>query len=99
MTTITFEDGRTFTVPATWRDPTGVHVAGLDADGRPAGHDKYVGFFALSPCCGASDKGTEVGIVCRACYGDFDPEDRFVAEPVSLRVAVDGLPSTAKDNA
>lgn len=35
------------------------------ADQRP-----YI--FGLTLCCDASDKGTEDGVVCRACYGDED---------------------------
>lgn len=78
---LTFDDGRTFEVPSSWGYPTGAHVAGLDANGRPVGRDRDIGFYALSPCCGASDKGGEHGIVCRACHRPF--EDSFVATPVS----------------
>lgn len=38
LTVITFEGGRTFTVPAYWHDETGAHVAGIDAmDNRTDG--------------------------------------------------------------
>jgi hypothetical protein len=29
--------------------------------------------YPLTPCCGASAKGGEYGIICRACYHDIDP--------------------------
>lgn len=29
--------------------------------------------YPLTECCGASAKGGEFGIVCRACYADIDP--------------------------
>ena len=28
--------------------------------------------YFLTPCCGASGKGSDGGIVCRACYHDVD---------------------------
>lgn len=31
--------------------------------------------FGLTLCCNASDKGTEDGVVCRACYGARAPYD------------------------
>lgn len=47
-------------------------VVGLDADGRivmQMGED-YT--FGLTLCCNAYDKGVEDGVVCRACYSDYD---------------------------
>lgn len=46
--------------------------------------------FPLTPCCGASAKGMELGLACRACYGDIP--DWFgmaftVADLVSGRAA------------
>lgn len=81
MTTIRTQSGATRTLPATL-DPT--RVAGLDHEGRIVVDDfdarnaapfQAVGFtivphmFGLTLCCDASDKGTECGVVCRACYG------------------------------
>lgn len=41
----------------------------------PNGHEMV---YALSPCCNASDKGTEDGVVCRACYAEFP--DGYIAD-------------------
>lgn len=69
MTTLTFHDGRTFEVPATWYDPTGSHVVALDDVGHPVAAMPNLGaHIGLTDCCGASFTGTESGIVCRRCY-------------------------------
>lgn len=68
-TTITTESGRTRVLPAHVDADT---VVGLDRAGRIVVQEDWMGggFFALTLCCDAWDKGTESGICCRACYGD-----------------------------
>ena len=66
-----------------------MRVAGLDPEGRIVVHfypDSPDGGwrFGLTLCCHATDKGTEVGVVCRGCYGDADVGvyDPRVADPL-----------------
>jgi hypothetical protein len=43
------------------------------ACGLDVGYDKQTGLvYPLSPCCGASGKGSEDGVVCRNCYELLD---------------------------
>lgn len=37
--------------------------------------------YCLTPCCNASDKGVEDGVVCRACYGPI-PDDMYDTDVV-----------------
>jgi hypothetical protein len=49
--------------------PEGVQ---LDRDGDPYRIDGVIGPWKVSHCCFAYAKGLENGVVCRACYHDFD---------------------------
>jgi hypothetical protein len=49
------------------RNPENVPVMREYADGQKFLDRPHL--FGLTLCCNASDKGTEFGVVCRACYG------------------------------
>jgi len=108
LTVITFEGGRTFTVPAYWHDETGAHVAGIDAMDNPVGR-RDGGYFGLTLCCGATFKGLEDGIGCRSCHrverGDdigtdvpaYPVTPRPLAAEVGLRLLREALPRKLSD--
>jgi len=52
----------------------------FDLDDDPYRVDPHIGPWKVSYCCWASAKGTDSGVVCRACYG---PTDHFDA-PANL---------------
>jgi hypothetical protein len=83
-----FEDGRTFQPPATWSPEAAAAVDALDADGYPAhrtGYKETPQYIGLTMCCGASFKGMDQYIGCRACYHEAAGND-FPIDPVSPRV-------------
>lgn len=48
-------------------------LLGIDDEGCPFAYNTIEKtWWSISTCCGASDKGTDYGIVCRSCYADFD---------------------------
>lgn len=56
-------------------------ILGNDDEGHGFAHET-VGdrmWWRITVCCGASDKGTEDGVVCRSCYGPIGME---VSSPV-----------------
>lgn len=75
---LTTRDGRTFEIPASWPDVTATseRLFGLDANGHPvaryantgADGNEFVILYGLTACCGASFKGLDGYIGCRACY-------------------------------
>jgi hypothetical protein len=45
--------------------------------------------YPLTPCCGASAKGGEYGIVCRKCYADIDPMYGMATDITTLDTWID----------
>lgn len=89
--TLYFVSGATVTAARSLVSPETpeTRVLGLDPEGRIVLHfypDSPDGGwrFGLTLCCHATDKGTEVGVVCRGCYGDADVGvyDPRVADPL-----------------
>lgn len=75
---IKFQNGAVLKVPSSWPDASADAVVGLDEDGYPVAAAGYRGdrwYFGLTMCCGASFKGVEDGIVCRACYREAEGND------------------------
>jgi len=86
MNTMMTESGRTKVIPDRFMREkqeypgqlTRDKIAGLDSEGRIVvdmfdarnGSGDYL--FGLTLCCNASDKGTEMGVVCRGCYSSHD---------------------------
>lgn len=65
--TITFTDGSTFTKPATWtRDLDKIVGYDLGTELLVQGDEHML--WTLTSCCGASFKGCDGYIGCRACY-------------------------------
>lgn len=56
----------------------------LDTWGMEYVRDEDGFAFYVTPCCDASAKGTEWGIVCRSCYEDVDPSLGGVPEPYDV---------------
>lgn len=46
-----------------------IAVTNIASDTQPPAFLAY----PLTPCCGASGKGGESGVICRACYRPVDP--------------------------
>ena len=73
--TVTLDSGDEVTIPAALLDGDGdesPRFVGMSGDGYVV-VEAYGMRYGLTPCCGASAKGGEYGIVCRACYGEIDP--------------------------
>lgn len=72
-TTLRTVSGRTREVPAHVDQDT---IVGLDSEGRIVVKEDWMSGagFGLTLCCAAFDKGTESGIVCRACYGEYSDD-------------------------
>jgi hypothetical protein len=53
-------------------NPTIIQAEGLTIAVAQVGPDTNPAYLAypLTPCCGASGKGSERGIVCRSCYNE-----------------------------
>lgn len=66
--TLRFADGSQRTL----RAGTAKDVQGLDFLGNVVVRDEYIGLYPLTPCCDASGKGGEYGVMCRSCYVDVD---------------------------
>lgn len=68
--TITFTDGTTFAKPGQWKSLD--HVKGFDSDGNLFAVEDFSNgksmAFGLTWCCGASFKGMDDYVGCRACY-------------------------------
>lgn len=62
---------------------------GTVAEDRDPGYKSGPFRYYLTDCCGASAKGTEWGIACRACYGDVDPSLGMCPDS-DLRQGIDG---------
>lgn len=60
-------------------------ILGVDDEGMEYAHNVADGmWWRITPCCGASDKGVEHGVVCRKCYG-------WIPDEVSFPVVLDGI--------
>lgn len=69
---ITFTDGSHFDVPGHWKiDPAAI-VGREERFSRLMVARSYGMDITLTPCCGASFKGCDGYIGCRACYADTD---------------------------
>ena len=71
---IDFTDGTFFEIPVEWKNIDPDKIVGIEEGGecdlivyRTDGMD-----ITLTPCCGASFKGCDGYIGCRACYRDLD---------------------------
>ena len=81
-TRVALRSGATVDVPTRMAG----RFAGLDANGDWIVEDPDLGHgyrYALTPCCHASGKGHEDGIVCRACYQVVDDYYGGPADPVT----------------
>lgn len=82
-TLIRFTDGQSRLVDARLAPK----IIALDADG-----DLCVNFYGecapLTPCCNASGKGGETGIVCRACYRSVSSKYGTTVPSATYRVGL-----------
>lgn len=79
--TFTFADGSTLNVRRAvndergtgWRQSSIDMVIGMDQEGEPVARDPHGDMeYLLTLCCGASYKGMESYVGCRACYREVD---------------------------
>lgn len=71
------------TLHAKWPQYGDDAVLGIDDEGWEYAHSDGM-WWRITPCCGASDTGTESGVACRGCYGEIPDE-------VSWGVVIDGV--------
>lgn len=74
-----------FRLHTKWKQYGDNVILGNDDEGMDYAHNVEEGmWWRITPCCGASDKGVEDGVVCRSCYG-------WIPDEVSAGVVIDGV--------
>ncbi len=73
-----------------------ITIVGIDTDGyKVADCDGFR--YRLTPCCHASTKGTDGGVVCRSCYYPSEPEVELPPTEIVQSVNGDGLTDEEQD--
>lgn len=100
--TIRFGDGRTFVGTRAlsdgpegrgtgWRQANIDAIVGMDEYDELISEDSLTGFrWSVTWCCGASQKGTEYGAACRACYSENEHGHTAPHGAISPKLGVDG---------
>jgi len=78
--TLKGEDGLTYILPNHWTPEIQARVYGFDEDGYPIAEyvdreSSWRQLYGMTLCCGASFKGLEDGVGCRACFSLTDGND------------------------